>query len=130
MKTMKSILGLMAAVLFSLTAAVTTAQAGSVLKIVPHADLKNTDPIWTTAYITRNHGYMIYDTLFAMDETFNVHPQMAGSHSVSDDGLVHIPYPTGELGHMSGRALALVAGHVLLHLGRGYSRQHPVTGPR
>ena len=50
MKIMKSILGLMTAVLFSLTAAVTTAQAGSVLKIVPHADLKNTDPIWTTAY--------------------------------------------------------------------------------
>ena len=49
MKIMKSILGLMTAVLFSLTAAVTTAQAGSVLKIVPHADLKNTDPIWTTA---------------------------------------------------------------------------------
>ena len=28
-----------------------------VLKIIPHADLKNLDPIWTTAYITRNHGY-------------------------------------------------------------------------
>ena len=42
------------------------AQAGgheSVLKIIPHADLKNLDPIWTTAYISRNHGYMIYDTL-------------------------------------------------------------------
>ena len=85
MKPTKYLLGLLAAAALSIG----TAQAGSVLKIVPHADLKNTDPIWTTAYITRNHGYMIYDTLFAMDETFNVHPQMAGSHSVSDDGLVH-----------------------------------------
>ena len=85
MKPTKYLLGLLVAAALSIG----TAQAGSVLKIVPHADLKNTDPIWTTAYITRNHGYMIYDTLFAMDETFNVHLQMAGSHSVSDDGLVH-----------------------------------------
>ena len=40
---------------------------GSVLRVIPHADLKNIDPIWTTAYITRNHGYLVYDTLFAMD---------------------------------------------------------------
>jgi hypothetical protein len=33
-----------------------------------HSDVKIVDPIWTTAYITRNHGYMVYDTLFAMDE--------------------------------------------------------------
>ena len=85
MKPTKYLLGLLVATALSIG----TAQAGSVLKIVPHADLKNTDPIWTTAYITRNNGYMIYDTLFAMDETFNVHPQMAGAHSGSDDGLVH-----------------------------------------
>ena len=41
---------------------------GSVLRVIPHADLKNIDPIWTTAYISRNHGYMVYDTLFAMDK--------------------------------------------------------------
>ena len=54
----------------------TDARAESVLKVIPHADLKNLDPIWTTAYITRNHGYMIYDTLFAMDESFTPQPQM------------------------------------------------------
>ncbi|HEX9647615.1 MAG TPA: ABC transporter substrate-binding protein, partial [Alphaproteobacteria bacterium] len=52
------------------------AAADSVLKVVPHADLKNIDPIWTTAYITRNHGYMVYDTLFALDEKLEVRPQM------------------------------------------------------
>lgn len=29
--------------------------------------LKILDPIWTTAYVVRNHGYMIYDALFATD---------------------------------------------------------------
>ena len=38
---------------------------GGTLKFVPHADLKILDPVWTTAYITRDHGYMIYDMLFA-----------------------------------------------------------------
>lgn len=65
------------------------ASAEKVLRIVPHADLKNLDPIWTTAYITRNHGYMVYDTLFAVDENLKVQPQMVESYEVSDDGLVY-----------------------------------------
>jgi peptide/nickel transport system substrate-binding protein len=65
----------------------TDASAESVLKVIPHADLKNLDPIWTTAYITRNHGYMIYDTLFAMDESFTPQPQMVEDWTTSEDGL-------------------------------------------
>ncbi len=38
-----------------------SAAQDKVLRVVPHADLKNHDPIWTTAYITRNHGYMAQD---------------------------------------------------------------------
>ncbi|ARE42240.1 Dipeptide-binding ABC transporter, periplasmic substrate-binding component [Rhodovulum sp. P5] len=64
------------------------ARAESVLRVIPHADLKNLDPIWTTAYISRNHGYMIYDTLFAMDENFKPQPQMVETWETSDDGLV------------------------------------------
>jgi peptide/nickel transport system substrate-binding protein len=45
-----------------------SAQADKTLRAVMHSDLKILDPIWTTAYIVRNHGYMIYDTLFATDE--------------------------------------------------------------
>ncbi|WP_089722070.1 ABC transporter substrate-binding protein [Candidatus Entotheonella palauensis] len=63
--------------------------AGGTLKIIPHADLKNTDPIWTTAYITRNHGYMIYDTLFSLDENLKPQPQMVDTWSVSEDGLTY-----------------------------------------
>ena len=63
--------------------------AGGTLKIIPHADLKNIDPIWTTAYITRNHGYMIYDTLFSLDADLRPQPQMVDTWNVSGDGLVY-----------------------------------------
>ena len=65
------------------------ALAQSTLRVVMHSDLKIVDPIWTTAYISRNHGYMIYDTLFAMDEKFEPKPQMVESWTVSDDKLIY-----------------------------------------
>jgi len=67
--------------------AATEVMAESVLRVIPHGDLKNLDPIWTTAYISRNHGYLIYDTLFAMDEDFAPQPQMVEDWTTSDDGL-------------------------------------------
>ncbi len=76
------------AAVFSLGAGTLQAQQ-SVLRVVPHADLKNHDPIWTTAYITRNHGYMVYDTLFAMDADLKPQPQMVDSYTVSADGLTY-----------------------------------------
>ncbi len=57
------------------------------LKVVMHSDLKILDPIWTTAYIVRNHGYLIYDTLFALDGKLEPQPQMVESWTVSDDRL-------------------------------------------
>src|SRR6201986_5521611 len=57
------------------------------LKVVMHSDVKILDPIWTTAYIQRNHGYMVWDTLFAMDEKFDVKPQMVDNYDVSADKL-------------------------------------------
>ena len=65
------------------------AVAEDTLSVVMHSDLKIIDPIWTTAYITRNHGYMVYDTLLALDAEGTVQPQMAESWQVSDDGLVY-----------------------------------------
>jgi peptide/nickel transport system substrate-binding protein len=65
------------------------AQAQKTLRAVMHSDLKILDPIWTTAYIVRNHGYMVYDVLFAQDEKGEVKPQMADSYKVSDDKLTH-----------------------------------------
>ncbi len=66
-----------------------SAAQDKVLRVVPHADLKNHDPIWTTAYITRNHGYMVYDTLFALDENLKPQTQMVESYEVSDDSLTY-----------------------------------------
>jgi peptide/nickel transport system substrate-binding protein len=63
------------------------AQAQTTLRVVMHSDLKIVDPIWTTAYITRNHGYMIYDTLFAVDANNEIKPQMIDKWSVSQDQL-------------------------------------------
>jgi peptide/nickel transport system substrate-binding protein len=60
---------------------------GGTLKFVPQADLKVLDPISTTAYITRNHGYMVYDVLFALDAQLHVQPQMVDTWEVSADGL-------------------------------------------
>src|SRR5215212_2155586 len=58
------------------------------LTAVMHSDLRVTDPIITTAYITRDHGYMVYDTLLATDSSFKVQPQMA-DWKVSDDKLTY-----------------------------------------
>src|SRR5262249_52266212 len=63
------------------------AMAQTTLRVVPHSDLKVLDPIWTTAYITRNHGYMIYDTLFAKDADLQVRPQMVDKYESSPDKL-------------------------------------------
>ena len=65
------------------------ARAQTTLKVVMHSDLKIVDPIWTTAYIVRNHGYMVYDTLFAMDAKGEIHPQMVDKYDVSADKLTY-----------------------------------------
>ncbi|MCR6479338.1 ABC transporter substrate-binding protein [Variovorax sp. ZS18.2.2] len=81
---MKTIL---AGAVFAAAAATSFAQdAGKVLRLVPQSDLKILDPIWTTAFITRNHGYMVYDTLFGVDEQAKVHPQMVDKYTTSADG--------------------------------------------
>jgi peptide/nickel transport system substrate-binding protein len=56
------------------------------LKFIPQANLSTIDPFWTTAYIARNHGYMVYDQLYAVDDDYKVHPAAAAGHVVEDDG--------------------------------------------
>ena len=57
------------------------------LRFVPHADLTIIDPYFSGVYITRNYGYMVYDTLFSLDHEFRPHPQMVNSWKASEDGL-------------------------------------------
>jgi peptide/nickel transport system substrate-binding protein len=66
-----------------------SASAETTIRVVMHSDLKILDPIWTTAYITRNHGYMIYDTLLAMDAQQQPQPQMLEKWEISADKLVY-----------------------------------------
>jgi peptide/nickel transport system substrate-binding protein len=59
------------------------------LRFIPQADLRSIDPIWTTAYVTRNFGYLVFDTLFALDKDFKPQPQMVDHWRVSDDKLTY-----------------------------------------
>src|SRR3978361_1507345 len=56
------------------------------LRFVPQADLAVLDPVFTTAYVTRNHAFMVFDTLYGIDEAFNPQPQMLAGHTVQNDG--------------------------------------------
>jgi len=69
--------------------AVAQTQAPKTLRVVMHSDIKIFDPIWTTAYIVRDHGYMVYDTLFAPDEKLDPKPQMVENWSLSPDKLTY-----------------------------------------
>src|SRR5258707_1788955 len=67
--------------------AVSAETAAKTLRFIPQADLRSIDPIWTTAYVTRNFGYLVFDTLFSLDKDFKPHPQMVDRWTVSDDKL-------------------------------------------
>ena len=67
--------------------ALVRAEATTTLKFVPYADLALLDPA-TSAFVTRNHVLMVFDTLFAMDDAGRAQPQMLEGHTTSEDGLL------------------------------------------
>ena len=66
--------------------AIARGDAANVLTFVPQADLAVLDPIWTTTYQTRDHGFLVFDTLFGLDSHFKAQPQMAEGAVSEDDG--------------------------------------------
>ena len=80
-----SVGGAVAAALIALSGAAAAQDDTKTLRVVPHSNLAILDPIWTTAYMSRNHGYMIYDTLFGTDAKSQIQPQMVEEWSVSPD---------------------------------------------
>ncbi len=56
------------------------------LRFVPQANLTALDPIWTTATVTSNHGYYVFDTLYGLNGAGEVKPQMAEGHDILEDG--------------------------------------------
>jgi len=66
--------------------AVTRGQAKNVIRFVPLGDLAILDPHFTTSYQTRDHAYMVFDTLFGLDSKYQPQPQMVGGVSTEADG--------------------------------------------
>jgi hypothetical protein len=65
-----------------------TAQtAARTLRFIPQSNLSSMDPVWSTAVIVRNHGLMVYDTLFGLGGDFRAKYQMLAGHEISADGL-------------------------------------------
>jgi len=63
------------------------AEKASKLVFVPAVDLSVLDPVVTGLRPTRNHGYMVFDTLYGLDTNWMAQPQMVEGHQVEEDGL-------------------------------------------
>ncbi len=61
--------------------------AAKTLRFVPQANLSSLDPIWTTAATATNYGYMVFDTLYGIDDRLEAQRQMCAGHEVSPDRL-------------------------------------------
>jgi len=72
-----------------LTANLTTSALAQTVTVVMQSGLRVMDPVLSTAYMTRDHGYMIYDTLLGVDADFNIQPQMA-DWQASDDSKTYV----------------------------------------
>ncbi|GAP35399.1 ABC transporter substrate-binding protein [Piscinibacter sakaiensis] len=63
--------------------------AQTTVKAVLYSPLRLLDPVANGGYVTQNHAYMIYDTLFALDANQKVQPQMVEKWEVSPDNKVY-----------------------------------------
>jgi peptide/nickel transport system substrate-binding protein len=64
------------------------AQNSRVLRYRPNNDLTVLDPIYTSAFVTRFHAHIVFDTLYGQDNALDAHPQMVEGHNVEEDGLL------------------------------------------
>ena len=62
------------------------AQRANTLRFIPQSDVTVLDPHVSTTYVTRNHGMLIFDTLFGFGADYKTTPQMAEGYVVDDDG--------------------------------------------
>jgi peptide/nickel transport system substrate-binding protein len=61
-------------------------QESKTLRFIPQVDLPLLDPVTNSAYITRNHGFAVYDTLFGQDSAYAPQPQMVDGFTTEQDG--------------------------------------------
>src|SRR6516165_9976696 len=64
------------------------AERANKLVFAPAADLSLLDPVVTAFRTTRNHAYLVFDTLYGIDTSWTAQPQMVEGHQVEEDGLV------------------------------------------
>jgi peptide/nickel transport system substrate-binding protein len=69
------------------TSAISQRATARTLRLVPHADLSNFDPVWNPAYIASNAGLLVWDMLYGIDSTLTPRRQMVETEEVSADGL-------------------------------------------
>src|ERR1700679_3191308 len=62
------------------------AAGGKTLSIGPQAPLNSLDPIWGTAQVSRNLGFMVFEPLYGRDADGVPRPQMVGSDLMEDGG--------------------------------------------
>src|SRR5450631_3641896 len=74
---------------FAIAQSTRTSERARTLNFVPQANLTLLDPIFTTALVTTNHGWAIYDTLFGANTAQELKPQMADGYTVSGDGRTY-----------------------------------------
>ncbi len=65
---------------------VARSEAARVLRFLPASDVTALDPVWTSVYVTRNHAYLVFDTLYGQDDAFRAQPQMVAGAAVEQDG--------------------------------------------
>jgi peptide/nickel transport system substrate-binding protein len=65
---------------------IVSAASASTLKFVPYTDLALLDPL-VSAFVTRNHVMMVFDTLFALDANGEAPPQMLAAHIVDQETI-------------------------------------------
>ena len=81
--------------------------AAAPLKFIPQSDLTILDPVINTVYTARNHGYMVFDTLFGMDSQYKIQPQMLEGFTTEADGkLWKLKLRDGLLWHDGEKVLA------------------------
>jgi peptide/nickel transport system substrate-binding protein len=82
----EAFIGLAAAAAAPAAPALSQGAAARTLRVVPQANLTSLDPVWTTAVVTRNHAYLVYDQICAVDSKNVPKPQMAEGWEIGNDG--------------------------------------------
>ena len=85
----RTVFGMLAGLLVGMLLVWAGFASAQTVRAVMHAEVRHLDPHWTTADITQVHGYMIYDTLFALDEKGQPQPQMVDTYRLSADRLTY-----------------------------------------